>query len=154
MKIAYARTQLAKSIFLAGPTPRSKNVQSWRPAAVACLDTLKFDGTVFVPEDSDQSWAFNYDSQIEWELQALHSASCILFWVPRDFVDMPAFTTNVEFGLFAKNRNIVLGTPPDAVRVKYLHGMAHLYGLQLCHTLVETCCAAFARAERPFPCSP
>ncbi len=150
MQVSYARTELPRSIFLAGPTPREPDVPSWRPDALRYIEDLGFSGTVFVPEDSDQSWAFNYDDQIEWELQALHSATVILFWVPRDFKHMPAMTTNVEFGLFAKNRNIVLGTPPHAVRVKYLHGLSILYSIPLHLSLRDTCLAAINLSNRPF----
>ena len=41
---------LKKSIFLAGPTPRSKEVKSWRPEAIRLLKEKGFDGVVFVPE--------------------------------------------------------------------------------------------------------
>lgn len=37
-----------KSIFLAGPTPRSKEVQSWRPEALRILKNLGYDGQVYV----------------------------------------------------------------------------------------------------------
>jgi hypothetical protein len=151
MHIAYARTPLRKSIFLAGPTPRSPEVPSWRPRAVQLLQEMGFDGTVFVPEDDDASWKFSYDDQIEWELEALHSATVIAFWVPRDLETMPAFTTNVEFGLFAKNRNVVLGCPEDAPKMKYLDGIARLYGLLGPWPNLEgTMAAALNMAERPF----
>lgn len=151
MNVSYARTPLPPSIFLAGPTPREPHVKSWRPEALLYLESMGFDGTVFVPEDSEQSWAFNYDDQIEWELQALHSATVVLFWVPRDFKDMPALTTNVEFGLFAARRNVILGAPHGAVRMKYLAGIATLYGLPYYSTLEETVRAAIKLTHRPFP---
>ena len=49
MNIAYARTPLPKSIFLAGPTPRDAETKSWRPETIKLL--TGFDGTIFVPED-------------------------------------------------------------------------------------------------------
>jgi hypothetical protein len=154
MKIAYSRTALPKTIFLAGPTPRSKDVQSWRPQAVQILKDLAFDGTVYVPEDSDGSARFSYDDQIEWELQALHSSTVIAFWIPRELNTMPALTTNIEFGLFARNRNIVLGAPPDAVKMKYLEGLATLYNINGPHqTLESTMTAAIVLANRPFKTS-
>lgn len=151
MQVKYARTQLPKSIFLAGPTPRSPSVPSWRPDAVMTLELLGFDGTVFVPEDGDGcSTKFNYDDQIEWELQALHSATVIVFWIPRKMDTMPALTTNVEFGLFAARRNIVLGYPKDAFRMKYLRGIATMYGLNVYSTLTQTLSAAVELCNRPF----
>lgn len=155
MQIAYARSKLSKSIFLAGPTPRNVPGQpiipSWRPEALHELHAMGFDGTVFVPEDGDGSRKFEYDDQIEWELQALHSATVITFWVPREMEHMPALTTNIEFGLFAARRNVVLGAPPSAFRMKYLKGIAHMYGLQGPYdTLGGTLAAAIRLAERPF----
>jgi hypothetical protein len=41
----------AKSIFLAGPTPRRPEVASWRPDALRILQEAGYDGVVFVPED-------------------------------------------------------------------------------------------------------
>ena len=38
------------SIFLAGPSPRSSGVPSWRPQALDLLRALGFSGTVLVPE--------------------------------------------------------------------------------------------------------
>lgn len=161
MQVSYARTNLPKSIFLAGPTPRSPRAQSWRPEALAILESLSFDGTVFVPEDSDQSWRFSYDDQVEWELQALHSATVIAFWVPREVIaswdptelSMPAFTTNVEFGLFAARRNIVLGYPSNAEKMKYLEAIASMYNVSTYDHLEKTLKAAVALADRPFKTS-
>lgn len=161
MKIAYARTPLPKTIFLAGPTPKSSRVDSWRPEALAILESAGFDGTVLVPEDSDQSWRFSYDDQVEWELQGLHSATVIAFWVPRTMLSeweprelkMPALTTNVEFGLFASRRNIVLGYPANAEKMKYLEAIATMYNLRSYDSLKKTMLAAVRMAERPFPTS-
>lgn len=154
MKVAYARTELPRSIFLAGPTPRAPHVASWRPAALAELEAQGFTGTVFVPEDAEASWRFSYDDQVEWELQALHAATVVLFWVPRDLVDMPALTTNVEFGLFAARRNVVLGAPETAVKMRYLQSIAGLYGLEVHPTLAATVEAAVRRCARPFNTAP
>lgn len=150
MPIVYARTPLPTSIFLAGPTPRDSETQSWRPSAIEELQDQGFKGTIFVPEDSDWSSKFNYDDQVEWELQALHSASCILFWVPRELEHMPALTTNVEFGLFAARRNLVLGYPKDAVKMKYLEAIAEMYNIPVRHTLKATITTAIGISERPF----
>lgn len=154
MQISYARSKLEKSIFLAGPTPRDDKTKSWRPEAICELHAMGFDGTVFVPEDGDGSSKFSYDDQIEWELQALHSATVVAFWVPREMVHMPALTTNVEFGLFAARRNLVLGSPDTAFRMKYLKGIACMYGIPSWPTLGSTLAAAIRMAERPFPTSP
>lgn len=55
MEVIYARQPLPDrveaSIFLAGPTPRSRATRSWRPEALDMLRDLGFSGHVFVPED-------------------------------------------------------------------------------------------------------
>lgn len=122
---------------------------------------MGYNGTVFVPEEGDGSCKFSYDDQIEWELQALHSATVIAFWIPRAILStwepkellMPAFTTNVEFGLFAHRRNVVLGCPPNAEKVKYLLGIAKMYHVEVFSTLESTLVAAVRLTERPFKTS-
>jgi hypothetical protein len=111
-----------KSIFLAGPTPRSVNVKSWRPDAVKILNSLNFDGIVYVPEREFDDRTFDYDKQVWWEREALYSASVIVFWIPRTLPDMPAFTTNVEFGywLGKAKEKVLYGRPNEAEKNRYL----------------------------------
>ena len=113
-----------KSIFLAGPTPRSKDVKSWRPEAIKYLDSIGFDGDVFVPEYrtkiENENILLNYDNMIDWELEHLDRATAILFWIPRDLKDMPAFTTNVEFGYHLNTGKVFYGRPNDAPNNRYL----------------------------------
>jgi len=108
------------SIFLAGPTPRSVEVMPWRPVAIDILQDLGFKGTVFVPERKDWSVKFNYDDQVQWELNCLELASCIAFWVPRHLNDMLGLTTNVEFGLYIRSGKVVYGRPKNAPHTRYL----------------------------------
>ena len=54
------------------------------------------------------------------EREALSNASVILFWIPREFPDMPAFTTNVEFGYWIHTGKILYGRPNEAKKIKYL----------------------------------
>jgi hypothetical protein len=42
-----------KSIFFAGPTPRSKNVKSWRIEAIEKIRQLNFDGVIYILEYED-----------------------------------------------------------------------------------------------------
>lgn len=126
MKVSYSDQEIllddGPSIFLAGPTPRSQDVPSWRPDALEILRELNFDGTVFVPERGNGESKIDYDDQVEWERAGLSNARAILFWVPRTLDNMPAFTTNVEFGYWlAKSpERIVYGRPPDAPKNRYL----------------------------------
>lgn len=119
---------IKKSIFLAGPSPRTKGVYDWRHDALKNLEELNFTGTVFIPipknrfynfEQDSKDWT--YDNQILWECQARELSDIILFWVARDIQGgMPAFTTNIEFGEDLHSGKIVYGRPDDAEKCRYL----------------------------------
>ncbi|OGZ06969.1 MAG: hypothetical protein A3D65_02335 [Candidatus Lloydbacteria bacterium RIFCSPHIGHO2_02_FULL_50_13] len=123
MHIVYAfeeaPTSYAKSIFLAGPTPRDERTPSWRPKALRILEESDYDGVVFVPEARDGKWRKDYDGQLEWEEKHLHLADCILFWIPRELTHMPAFTTNDEWGTWKYSGKCVFGAPADAPKTNY-----------------------------------
>src|SRR5581483_11776507 len=104
MNVIYTPEEIVthRSIFLAGPTPRSSHVKSWRPEAINILRESNFSGTVLVPERRDWTVKFDYIEQVEWEWKGLEDCSIIVFWVPRDLQTMPAFTTNVEFGSYVR----------------------------------------------------
>ena len=109
------------SIFLAGPTSRSKNIKSWREDAINILKQLKFDGIVYIPECDFSSSSFDYNEQVSWEWEAMEEADIIAFWIPRS-EELPGFTTNVEFGYWiAKNKfKVYYGRPDNAIKNKYL----------------------------------
>lgn len=111
-----------KSIFLAGPTPRSLDIESWRPEAVEILRNEGFDGIVYYPELEHDTRTFDYTNQVWWEREALYEADVIIFWIPRNMAKMPALTTNVEFGYWlGKNSDKVLyGRPNDSEKNRYL----------------------------------
>ncbi len=111
---------LGKSIFLAGPTPRSADVRSWRPIALHILEDLKFAGTVLVPERDDWSRSFEYTDQVEWEWEGLENCTAIAFWIPRELKTMPAFTTNVEFGSYVRSQRAWYGRPDSSPKCDYL----------------------------------
>lgn len=128
LKVVYAKedlpTEIVKSIFLAGPTPRDSDTSSWRPEAIELLEKLGYDGHVFVPEPRNGKFTGDYVDQVEWETNALNQADVIIFWVPRDMKTLPALTTNIEWGLWADTGKCVLGTPVRAEHVRYLQWMA------------------------------
>lgn len=108
------------SMFLAGPTPRSNDVKSWRPEALDILAELNYSGFIFVPERSDWSTKFNYNSQIKWEWHGLDYCNVIVFWVPRRIPEMMALTTNVEFGLYVSSQRAIYGRPDGSPHTTYL----------------------------------
>jgi len=145
MQVVYAQEDFpqsySKSIFLAGPTPRSTDVQSWRPEVIKLLEGLGYDGVVFVPEQRSGPFE-HYDNQVKWEHQALNKADCILFWIPRDLETMPAFTTNVEFGMWYKSGKIVVGAPEDAPKNTYLKTIVKSENIKFINSLEDTVKAA------------
>lgn len=139
MKVIHALEPLAKSIFLAGPTPRDNTGIDWRPEAIRILNMLNFGGTVFVPTPREPArWAKDYDDQIHWEWEALDQATVAVFWVPRALDAMPAFTTNVEYGLKVGKGQVVLGFPEDAPKMRYLSKLAERYSIPVFRDLEST----------------
>jgi len=135
-----------KSIFLAGPTPRSskvmdgcdKIVPSWRPRAIGDLEWLGFTGNIFVPETKNGAWP-KYDDQLTWEDNCLTYADCIIFWIPRDMETLPGLTTNDEWGYWKKSGKCVLGAPPDAHKVRYQKWWAEKLGVPFADRLDFVC---------------
>jgi 8-oxo-dGTP pyrophosphatase MutT (NUDIX family) len=149
MQVIYAKQPhppaWSAAIFLAGPTPRSADVASWRPEALRLLAEAGFDGVVFVPEDAGGTFRGSYLDQVVWERDALAASDCVLFWVPRELTTMPAFTTNVEFGLWVGTGRAVLGYPQGAPKNRYLGWLAGEHRVPVCHSLSETVQAALER---------
>lgn len=132
---------VTKTIFLAGPSPRFKagdTVQPhWRHTALAKLDELGYDGTVFIPCTEEEfklgntiQQDVNYDSQFEWEQTALHRADIIFFYVARTD-EFPGLTTNIEFGMFKESGRTIYARPDDAKSIRYLDMMAKKDGLEV-----------------------
>ena len=115
-----------KSIFLAGPTPRNANVKSWRNEAIKILTDLGYDGIVYIPEYSTWKPKSDYIEQAMWERVALTEAKIIVFWIPRVLPDMPAFTTNVEFGYWLHTKKVLYGRPDESEKIKYLDWLYEL----------------------------
>ena len=57
---------------------------------------------------------------------------------------MPAFTTNVEFGMWLRSGKVVLGAPDDAPKLRYLRHLAHGAHIAQASTLAATVEAALA----------
>jgi len=146
MKIVYAREsfpdEISRSIFLAGPTPRSSDVASWRPEAISLLEEMGYDGAVFVPEDSSSAPTFDYMHQVDWEEQGLHLADAIVFWIPRELETLPGFTTNIEWGFWCDSGKVLLGAPESAPKMAYLRHYAEKFGVPVTESLRKTLEAA------------
>lgn len=143
MHIVYSNEEppesYSKSIFLAGPTPRTPDVKSWRPEALALLKAANYDGVVFVPEfRSGLQEDYKYPDIPAWEHRMLDMADCILFWIPRKVETMPGFTTNVEFGRYADSGKVVVGAPISAEHMPYLWFMADKFRMPQSHYLDKT----------------
>lgn len=143
LTIVYAREAFpasgVPSVFLAGPTPRSQEVASWRPEVIAEFRRRGYRGYLFVPEDRGGKFRGAYLDQVEWERRGREErATCILFWVPRDLKTLPGFTTNVEFGLDARSGKVVLGAPPEAPKMRYLRWVAEREGIPQAETISGT----------------
>lgn len=114
------------SIFLAGPSPRGYvegHPNDWRDDTIPMFERLKFEGKLFIPRPSNGHME-NYLNQVEWELHHLEIANVILFWVPRKYPEMKGMTTNVEFGMWAKDPKVIYGRPDWAEQTRYLD---HIY---------------------------
>lgn len=124
-------TEVTKSIFLAGPSPRyyigSKiATDTWRHLAVDLLAEAGYDGHVFIPLPkfafypgiaTDQ--VIDYLRQIEWEKSAMNRADVLFFYVDRK-QDNQGLTTNIEFGKYVDSGRMVYCRPRDAVKVRYM----------------------------------
>ncbi|MGB8944976.1 MAG: nucleoside 2-deoxyribosyltransferase domain-containing protein [Streptomyces sp.] len=128
------------SLYLAGPTPRTDEVTSWRPQALAEVEKQWGDRpglVVFVPEPRDGARWPRYDNQREWELYWGDRADCVLFWISRG-PGMQGLTTNVEWGRWKDSGRVVLGTPPDAKHVRYQRNYAADHHIAVADTLADT----------------
>ncbi|KKN67670.1 hypothetical protein LCGC14_0459290 [marine sediment metagenome] len=159
MKVIYTTERLpnsiTRSIMLCGPTPRTKEVLSWRPEALKMLELLGYEGTVFVPELRPASvrrenpenpyvatgcyaGCYDWDKQVKWEYDAIEMSDCVLFWVPREIKTMPAFTTNDEWGYLKGSGKVVFGAPDGAPKTRYQKHFAELFCVPKANTLAET----------------
>jgi hypothetical protein len=141
------------SVFLAGPS-HADPAQSWRPAAI---DLLKqhWPGepvlNVISPESRGGVRAQSYLDQVRWETMARGCVDVVMFWIPRDVVHLPGFTTNVEFGMDVTTGRVVLGCPldcPNPERNRYLIAVADMHNTPVRHTLEETVRAGVKMAAR------
>lgn len=127
--------------FLAGPTPRDSKVESWRPNALEYLK--EYEGNIFIPERQSGWDNVDYVEQVDWEMSALSKCNIILFWIPRNMETMPGLSTNLEFGLFLKDKDkkIMYGRPDTSENNRYLDKMFSEYrsNMPIYNDLAELC---------------
>ena len=150
MKLVYAKEEIDNSqpsIFLAGPTPRSKDVASWRPNAIKMFEVMDFKGSLFIPEARDE-FTWDYLTQVEWEEEGLNTASCILFWIPREMETMPGLITNIEWGTWHQSGKVVVRFPLEAERMRYIKYYADKFNIPYSHLLPNTVVHAVDMANK------
>jgi hypothetical protein len=142
MKIIYSDNKIDIndniSIFLAGPTPRSKEIKSWRPEFIEELRKINFKGYVLVPEKSSGT-EYDYINQVEWEEEGLNKSTIIVFWVPRNLDNMPGFTTNIEFGEWMKSGKCLLGYPENTPGMRYMEYKSKKYSIPIFNNIIDIC---------------
>lgn len=119
-------TLVTTSIFLSGPSPRNADSNTWRHTAIQYLSSINYNGIVFIPIPRNKFYAtseeadWNYDNQIDWEVNARRMCDVEVFWIPRKRPDTLGLTTNVEFGESLPHGKVVYGRPDDADNIRYL----------------------------------
>lgn len=124
-----------KSIFLAGPSPRGEFTDwqgTWREDAIKHLQSIGYDGHVFLPLPFN---GLSYEAGVEWEEFFLEIADRIVFWIPRDLDTLPGLTTNVEYGEWMKSGKVNLGYPVGAEKMRFLDRKAAKYNISINHTI-------------------
>lgn len=148
-------TRVTKSIFLAGPSPRTLDEVDSRHDALAVLRALNFDGVVFIPvprerflNNSTDKASWSYDNQIVWECEARERTDLVAFWLSREIdrskedLGMPGFTTNFELGEDLHSGKVVYGRPASAPKCRYMDKRVEELGL----TVHESLESLFAEA--------
>jgi 8-oxo-dGTP pyrophosphatase MutT (NUDIX family) len=142
MNIIYAQqpipNEIAKSIFLAGPSLRpGQEGISWRVKALEILALLEYDGVVFVPEAEVGNFEdFDYEKQIMWETKCLQMADNIVFFINRNIGSgLLGLTTNDEFGYWKDSGKCILITELNADKVRYQEWWAKDLKMEVYHDL-------------------
>jgi hypothetical protein len=143
MKLIYTGEKFVEygksfSVFMAGPTPRSSAVKSWRPEMIGVLKSRGFTGIAIVPEyRSYKSKKLKYSRQVEWEVECLNNSTAIMFWVPRNMKFFPALTTNIEFGEFMHSGKVILGYPTNAEHMDYFKARSEMLDIPTFNDMTE-----------------
>lgn len=126
------------SVFLAGPSPRTNLLPSWRPHMINIIRQEGYQGDIISPEKKKHDFE-EYDCEINtaWEYQHMKIADKIIFWIPREMIAMPALTSNVEFGEFLHSGKILLAYPPNAQNMIYLQVKAKMNNVPVVNSMED-----------------
>jgi calcineurin-like phosphoesterase family protein len=142
-------SEAKNAIFLAGPCPRSDYANNdWRTKAFEILENLCFEGYVITPTND----CYNPDNpdflknQTDWEWEAMHRASAIVFNFDRS-EKHPGFTTCFEAGNYFDCPNIFVNMPSENTMSpnRYVRIHAEKRGIPVFDTLEDTLAAAVSK---------
>ena len=142
---------LKNAIFLAGACPRKKNEADWREEMISELEAAGFTGDIINPtnpnyDTSDETY---YDKQCSWETEGLHIASTIVFWIDRSDKH-PAFTTNIEFGIWSGKapQALIVGIPEGSEKCEYIKWVCKKKGIPVYTTMADVATAVVNKYKR------
>lgn len=144
-------SEAKNAIFLAGPCPRKNyDKEDWRNEAYKILNNLAFDGVVLNPTNKYYTVTKSLKMQSDWETEAFHRASAIVFNLDKSD-DHPGFTTNVEFGRYFNWPNIYVYKPKDndSRANAYIYEMCIRYNIPIFETLEDTLAAVVKNLSAP-----
>ena len=145
-------SETKNAIFLAGPCPRSDYANNdWRTKAFEILENLCFEGYVITPTND----CYNPDNpdflknQTEWEWEAMHRASAIVFNCDRSEKN-PGFTTNCELFDYIDKPSIFVNIPEDNTMGanRYIRIHCEKRGVPVFNNLEDTLAAAVLNLDR------
>lgn len=144
--------KLHNAVFLAGPCPREDYEKNdvWRKEAYSIFEDIGFDGDILNPTNKNYGLMKDLTKQTDWENEAMHKASAIIFYLERTEKN-PGFTSNIEMGMWLKSNNIFVCIPDDSRKKNanaYIRIKCDQAGIPVFNTLEETIIAVDERLNR------
>ncbi len=141
---------LGPSILLVGPTPNRPRDQGWRMEALNLIDATDVRVTVLCPEYfRTPAGKGSYEDQLDWEDEALASATVLLFFFPRETDSMLGLDATLYWGRYSRAtpERCVLGAPDWAVHTRLLARDCERYHISFASTLAVTVANALVRLD-------
>lgn len=141
--------KLHNAVFLAGPCPREDYEKNdvWRKEAYSIFEDIGFDGDILNPTNKNYGLINDLTKQTDWENEAMHKASAIIFYLERTEKN-PGFTSNIEIGMWLKSNNIFVCIPDNSRKKNanaYIRIKCDQAGIPVFNTLEETIIAVDER---------